>query len=121
MPDVPNERHSIEIETMESHRVGVWIIDADAQTTYANESMAELLGTSPSEMIGQPSFAYLFPADLEAAQRLFDARKGGRANPFRFRLRKKDGTALWVDVQGTPIQDTAAAFRRIVGTFSMSK
>jgi hypothetical protein len=44
----------------------------------------------PSEMIGQPSFAYLFPADVEAAQRLFDVKKSGSPNPFRFRLRKKD-------------------------------
>jgi PAS domain S-box-containing protein len=49
---------------MENHRDGIWIIDADAQTIYANERMAEILGTSPAEMIGQPSFAYLFPEDV---------------------------------------------------------
>ncbi len=63
---------------------------------YANERMAELLRTSLSEMIGQPSFAYLFPADVEAAQHLFDVKKGGAPNPFRFRLRKKDGSAQWL-------------------------
>lgn len=106
---------------MDNHRDGVWIIDAGAQTTYANERMAELLGTSLSEMIGQPSFAYLFPADVEAAQHLFDVKKGGAPNPFRFRLRKKDGSALFVDVQGTPLHDTAGVFTGIVGTFSLSK
>jgi PAS domain-containing protein len=30
---------------------GIWIIDADAKTAYANERMAEILGTSPPEMV----------------------------------------------------------------------
>ena len=42
---------------------GVWIIDADAKTAYANERMAEILRTSPSEMVGRASFAYVFPED----------------------------------------------------------
>jgi PAS domain S-box-containing protein len=104
---------------MENHRDGIWIIGADARTTSANERMAEMLGTSRSEMIGEPSFAYVFPADVEAAQRLFDVKKGGSANPFRFRLRRKDGAALWVDVQGTPMHNTVGAFVGIVGTFSV--
>jgi len=87
---------------------------------YANERMAEMLGTSPSEMIGQPSFAYLFPTDVEAAQRLFDAKKGGSAKPFRFRLRRQDGTALWVDVQGTPMHNAVGVFVGIVGTFQLT-
>lgn len=105
---------------MENHPDGIWIIDADARTTYANERMAEILGTSQSEMIGQPSFAYLFPSDVEAAQSLFDLKKGGSARPFRFKLRRKDGTAVWVDVQGTPMHNAAGVFRGIVGTFSVA-
>jgi hypothetical protein len=40
--------------------------------------MAEILGTSPSEMVGRASFDYLFPDDIEEAPRLFgreDARR----------------------------------------------
>jgi PAS domain S-box-containing protein len=43
-----------------------------AKTTYANERIAEILGTSPSEMAGRDSFAFVFPEDLDAAQRLFE-------------------------------------------------
>jgi PAS domain-containing protein len=39
-----------------------------AKTTYANERIAEILGTSPSEMAGRDSFAFVFPEDLDAAQ-----------------------------------------------------
>ena len=82
--------------------------------------MAEILGTSPLEMIGHPSFAYVFPEDVEAAQRLFDGKKRGDIDPFHFKLRRKDGSAVWVDVQGTPMFNAAGKFNEIVGTFSVS-
>jgi PAS domain-containing protein len=63
---------------MERELDGIWIFDAEARTAYASERMAEILGTSPSEMVGRASFDYLFPDDIEEAQRLFgreDARR----------------------------------------------
>lgn len=44
--------------------------------------MAEILGTTPSEMVGRPSFAYVFPEDVEAAQRLFQAKVRGDKTRF---------------------------------------
>jgi PAS domain S-box-containing protein len=67
--------------------IDIWILDINGQTVYANQRMAEILGTTPAEMIGHPSFDYVFPEDVPAAQRLFDARKRGDINPFHFRLR----------------------------------
>lgn len=106
---------------MENDPDGIWIIGADAKTTYANERMAEILGTSPSEMVGRESFAYVFPEDGDAAQRLFDAKTRGDTKPFHFKLRRKDGSPVWVDVQGTPLYNAEGLFRGIVGTFSVSK
>jgi PAS domain S-box-containing protein len=82
--------------------------------------MAEILGTNPSEMTGKPSFTYVFPEELESAQRLFDFKKRGDAAPFHFKLRRADGSAVWVDVQGTPMHNAAGEFTGIVGTFSVS-
>ena len=82
--------------------------------------MAEILGTTPAEMIGHPSFDYVFPEDVPAAQRLSDAKKRGDINPFHFRLRCMDGSAVPVDVQGTPMYNAAGKFSGIVGTFSVS-
>ncbi len=103
---------------MEKQPDGIWIIDAEAQTVYANDRMAEILGTSASEMMGKPSFTYVFPEDVESAQRLFEAKKRGSIEPFHFKLRQKDGSAVWVDVQGTPMYNAAGEFKGIVGTFS---
>ena len=99
---------------------GLWIIDADAKTLFANTAMAEILGVTIAEMIGESSFAYLYPEDVATAQRLFDGKRRGDSNPFHFRLRRKDGSAIWVDVQGTPLSNAAGDFLGIVGTFSVS-
>lgn len=106
---------------MQNHSDGIWIIDAEANTAYANERMAEILGTSPPEMVGRPSFDYLFPEDVDAAQRLFEAKVRGDRKPFHFKLRRRDASAVWVYVQGTPMHNAAGEFRGIVGTFSVSK
>jgi PAS domain S-box-containing protein len=99
---------------------GIWIIDAQGKTAYANESMAGILGTTPAEIVGQDSFLYVFPEDLPAAQRLFSTKQAGSSAPFHFKLRRKDGTAVWADVQGTPMHNAAGQFIGIVGTFAVS-
>lgn len=99
---------------------GIWIIDAEAKTVYANGAMAEILGVNMYDLIGQPSFEYLYPEDVEAAQKLFDGKRQGDKTPFRFRLRRKDGSAIWVNVQGTPMHNAAGEFLGIVGTFSVA-
>jgi PAS domain S-box-containing protein len=95
------------------------IIDVGGRTVYANDRMAEILKTQPSEMVGQPSFTFVFPEDVEMAQRLFEAKKHGGIEPFHFKLRRNDGSAVWVDVQGTPMRNAAGEFTGIVGTFSV--
>lgn len=104
----------------EQNQDGIWIINAEANTTYANDRMAEILGDSVQEMKGKPSFTYVFPEDVEAAQRLFDFKKRGDSAPFRFRLRRKDGSEVWVNVQGTPMHNASGEFKGIIGTFTVT-
>ena len=99
---------------------GIWIVDASGNTILANARMAEILGTSISEMMGQSSFVYVFQDDQVEAQRLFSAKSGGDSRPFHFRLRRKDGSEVWVDVQGTPMRNASGKFSGIVGTFTVS-
>ena len=97
---------------------GIWIIDSSARTVFANERMAEILGTTVEDLRGQHSFDYVFSEDVPAATRLFEAKKNGDASAFKFRLRRKDCTGIWVEIQGTPMHDKNGMIG-IVGTFNV--
>ena len=100
---------------------GIWIIDSDARTLYGNAAMAEILGTTTTELIGKPSFQYVFAEDVNTAQKLFDSKQRGDPSPFHFKLRRKDGSSIWVEVLGTPMRNAKGEFIGIVGTFSVSE
>ena len=104
---------------MSPHRDGIWTIDSEGKTAFASDRMAEILGTTAAEMIGRPSFEFVFPEDVDAAQRLFQAKQRGDIDPFEFRIRRADGSPVYVRVQGTPMFDYEGTFRGIVGTFSV--
>lgn len=104
---------------MSPHRDGIWTIDSEGKTAFASDRMAEILGTTAAEMIGRPSFEFVFPEDVDAAQRLFQAKQRGDIDPFEFRIRRADGSPVYVRVQGTPMFDDNGTFRGIVGTFSV--
>lgn len=99
---------------------GIWIIDAQGKTAYANDRMAQILHTTTANMIGRDSFAHVFDEDVPEAQRLFATKEAGSSAPFRFKLRCADASPIWVDVQGTPLTNAAGAFIGIVGTFTVS-
>jgi PAS domain S-box-containing protein len=116
----PSTRTQTSAKTTAHSQDGIWIIDSDASTLYANAAMAAILGVDPSELAGQPSFSYIFPEDVDAARQLFESKQQGDAAPFPFRLRRKDGSAIWVDIQGTPMHNSTGDFLGIVGTFRIS-
>jgi len=108
-------------ESKSSPADGLWIINAQGATVYANEDMADILGTTVADLVGKDSFLYVFPEDAGAAKELFAAKEGGSRAPFRFKLRRSDGGSIWVDVQGTPMRNAAGDFLGIVGSFTVSK
>jgi PAS domain S-box-containing protein len=79
--------------------------------------MAELLGTTVEDIVGKSSFEFVYPEDVEAARRLFDGKSRGNMSPFEFRIRRKDGTPVWVTVNGTPMRDESGQFSGVIGTF----
>jgi len=72
---------------------GIWIIDSDARTLFANSAMAEIPGNDNVLINRKPSFDYLFPEDIDAAQKLSESKQRGEASPFHFHLPRADGSA----------------------------
>ena len=98
---------------------GIWIIDAKALTLYASQRMAEILGVARTEMLDEPSFKYVFSEDFDSGDWLFNGRYEGNVHLFRFRLRRADGSAIWVDVKMNPMRDPLGNVTGAIGTFKV--
>ena len=102
---------------MRQSRDGIWIIDREAKTVFVNQRMAEILGSTTEQLMGRNSLDYVFTEDRGAAQKLFEAKRRGDSTVFSFKLKREDGSAVSVHVQGTPMHDTSGLFIGVVGTF----
>ncbi len=79
--------------------------------------MAAMLGTTVGEMIGKPSFAYVFEEDVPHASELFRRKVEGDREPFECRLRRKDGSWFWASIAGTPFHNARGETTGLLGTF----
>lgn len=71
---------------------GIWILDAEMVTAFANQRFAAMLGFTVEELIGRPGRAYFDDEGRKAAQKSFDRRKLGHSHAREITLVRKDGT-----------------------------
>jgi PAS domain S-box-containing protein len=97
---------------------GIWLVDPQGRTIFNNSRMAELLRADTDSLSEQSCFECLFPEDVEEAQRQFAQGMAGKREPFDFRLRRNDGSAVWVSISCGPLTDASGATTGLLGLFS---
>jgi len=81
---------------------GIWLVDAEGNTTFANGALSEMLGYSPAELRGRTLFEFMDEESAAAARRFLA--RGRRYREMReFRLRARDGRELWAVLSMSPI------------------
>ncbi|HEV2845452.1 MAG TPA: ATP-binding protein, partial [Thermoanaerobaculia bacterium] len=101
---------------VETAQEGIWSIDAEGRTTYANPHLAEMLGYSVQEMIGMNAFDLTPPEELDRAREHWDQRTQGFSGQVEFVFLRKDGSPLWTHCTATPVRDAEGRF---AGAFAM--
>ncbi len=101
---------------LETAQEGIWIIDAEAKTTYVNKRLTEMLGYDENELIGKRPFHLLHDADRQKAKESFERRKQGARDMLDLRFRRKDGTDCWGILSANPVVTEQGRFE---GFFSM--
>jgi PAS domain S-box-containing protein len=97
---------------------GIWIADPQGRTLFCTPRMAEILRTDVESLAQSSCFDYLFPGDLEEAQRQFGCALAGSRVPFDFRLRRTDGSAIWVSISCKATCDDAGNVVYLLGLFT---
>ena len=63
-------------------REGIWIINAEGKTVFANDSMALILNTTTVDLIGKDSFLFVFPERSAFSSKSFLGEAGGQFSAF---------------------------------------
>jgi PAS domain S-box-containing protein len=88
---------------VETTNEGVWLLDSKLHTSYVNRQMAEMLGYEVREMVGRSVFESYFPEDVEHKKQRLEVRQQGVRDRIEERLRRRDGSELWVRMAAIPV------------------
>jgi PAS domain S-box-containing protein len=81
----------------DSSLTGIYI-HQNKRFTYVNQRLAQMLGYTQEEMVGESIWKFVYPGDKERIMETIREREQERAQdlPYEFRARCKDGSPKWV-------------------------
>jgi PAS domain S-box-containing protein len=100
---------------VETAQEGIWHIDAEGKTVYANQHLSDMLGYGPDELRGRSAFDLVPQEDMARAHAAWSRRLGGAPERTEFRFRRKDGELVWLRAAATPLVEDG----KFVGAFAM--
>jgi PAS domain S-box-containing protein len=98
-------------QLLDTLQEGVWAIDTESRTTFANPKMAEMLGYTVEEMEGRGLFDFMDEAGVELAKAQLARRRQGVREEHEFLLLHKEGHHLQVLMKTAPILDSAGRYQ----------
>jgi PAS domain S-box-containing protein len=107
------ERYRRLIETASE---GVWEIDARGTTVFVNKQLCEILGVQADQLHDVNAFEFVHPDDRTHARQHWERRTTGAADVSEWRLRRGDGSYVWVSASASPVLNSNG---QIVGAFAM--
>lgn len=107
------EKYRLMVETAME---GIWVMDRDHLTVYVNQAMADMLGYAPSEVLGKRVEDFSFPEDLPEHEERMKKRHAGEDQVYECRLKRKNGSQVWVRVSARSLKDAEGVF---AGSYAM--
>ncbi len=92
---------------VENAQEGIWTVNADRQTLYVNERMAEMLGYTVPEFMETPWTELVRSGEERKGsdRRVQERRQGLQRSreSYEMQLNHKDGSVIWVIINSTPL------------------
>jgi PAS domain S-box-containing protein len=97
-------------QIVETAQEGIWAVDAQGVTTYANPRMAEMLGCQAQEMTGRSFLDFMDEDKRPIAQANLERRRSNITEEHEFEFLRRDGKHIQTLVSTSPIKNDAGAF-----------
>ncbi|MCW3107626.1 MAG: domain S-box protein, partial [Segetibacter sp.] len=88
---------------VETANEGIWQVDENNITTYANDYLASLLGYTKEQMIGRNAFDFISDANKEKVLRNLEERKKGNSSQYELTFVNSKQQTLKTLIQSTPL------------------
>jgi len=104
------------------HGKGAVMLDLEGRIAFASTYFCDLVGISHDQAAKMFYHDFVLAEDLQEAKKFFAQDNGdARANPdaqasFRLRLRRSDGSPVWVDVKSVALQTAHGRVYAIAAT-----
>jgi PAS domain S-box-containing protein len=90
---------------LNSLAIGILVSDVNGKLIYANQTVQELLGRRPEQIIGLSPIDMVADEHKALAQRNYATRTKGEKGIVEYRFLRGDGTFIWVQVTAVPLFD----------------
>ncbi len=98
-------------QIVETALEGIWVIDANANTTYVNPQLSKMLGYQEVEMIDKSLYDFMNQNAYEQALINMERRSHGIAENHDFCFTRKDGSQLWTMLSTAPLFGDQGEFK----------
>jgi len=95
---------------VETANEGIWLLDVDGATTFANDKTGEILGYPPEEMGALSLFDVLDEQGKQQAASNLERRRQGISDQLECAFVRKDGSRVWVLLNASPMVDAEGTF-----------
>jgi len=107
-------RYRLLVERM---REGLAQVCNDGIVQFCNNRFCEMLGYAREEIVGQQVEQFLaYPEDVAKIREKTRLRLRGISDQYEIRIRRKDGSVIWVEIGGAPVTD---ADGKVVGSIGV--
>jgi len=89
---------------------GIWVIDDETNTTFVNQSMADMLGYKVEEMIGTNLYEFMDEDGKIIAETNFERRRQGIEEDHEFEFFHKSSKKIFTTMKASPIFDEDGNF-----------
>lgn len=90
---------------------GIFCVNADGIILYANDQFCRNLGYAYHELLNTPIFNYFWDEEQSRiSKQKLELRKKGLSDSYEIKMKRKNGAAVWIRVNGKPVFDARGQF-----------